>query len=242
MKFLENGTRPQPPTSRSCLTHTLVLSRIWASHFHRSVCPWRRLHTRQIYEWKISHIWTNYLPEDCCYYVVCMLHIWMSHFTHLNESFVIRKEYVCSHDVVCVLHTWMSHVTRMNELLLIEKEFACPHDIVCTAHIWICHDIWRCRWIRDIFICDMAHMNMWHGTYEYVTWHIWTSRYRRSLPVLMISCVRHIHEWITSHVWTSCYWRSMPVLRMSCVCCTYEWVMWLFHNTDERVGTIGICV
>jgi hypothetical protein len=56
----------------------------------------------------MSSLWQ---PRSCHTHEWVMLHIWMSHVTHMNES-------CYTHEWV-MLHTWMSHVSYMNESCLI---------------------------------------------------------------------------------------------------------------------------
>jgi len=127
-------------------------------------------------------------------------HMWMSHFSHVNES-CRTYEWTMSHVLhmndssrACewvMSHTWMSHVARTNESRV-------------TRQVWMRHIAhvnescltfeWVMSHVRMIYV---SRMDAWHRTYEWVMrldkfvlrCHIWMSR------------IAHMNE-----SWATCKW------------------------------------
>jgi len=157
--------------------------------------------------WVTSHIWMSHVTHMNESYHTSkwvMSHIWMSHVTHLNES-RHTSEWVTS-------HIWMSHVTHMNESYHTSKWV--------TSHIWMSHVThlnessqgWfrvTCvaypkakRWVMShvmshTWMSHVTHMNESYHTSKWVMSHIWMSH----VAHLNESC--HTSEWVMSHIWMS---------------------------------------
>jgi len=99
---------PRPQSSPTILPRVVVKPRshMWHDAF---ICVAWMSHPRMSYERVISHIWMSHVTHVNESYHTCewvMLHIWMSHVTHVNES-CHTYEWVMS-------HMWMSHITHWN--------------------------------------------------------------------------------------------------------------------------------
>jgi len=149
----------------------------------------------------MSHTWISHGTHvneswHTCEWV--MSHIWMSHVTHLNESQHTWMRYATytnrSGQNMCL---WLSHVTHSNESCHV------THMNVSVSHIWMgqvemfvcCHNPWL------YFLNESCH------THESVLSHMW----RRRVTLLNVSCPTckyfcdtvnescHAHEWVMSH-------------------------------------------
>ena len=112
----------------------------------------------------MSHV--THMKESWHTYEWVMSHIWMSHVTHMNES--------CHTYEWAMSHIWMSHVTHMNES--------------CHTYEWVMSHIWRSH---------VTHMKESCHTYEWAMSHIWMSH----VTHMNKSC--HTYEWAMSHIWMS---------------------------------------
>jgi len=105
--------------NEACGTYKWVMSHIWMSHaahmqtshvLHEACYSyeWGSIHKFMSYTWRLvmSHTWII-VHSERRHHVVHVSYMWMSHFTHMNES-CHTYEWVMS-------HIWMSHVTHMNE-------------------------------------------------------------------------------------------------------------------------------
>jgi len=102
------------------------------------------------YEWVVLHVWMSHvthLNESCHTYEWVMLHVWMSHVTHMNES-CYTYEWVTSHRL-----TWM----------YMSERFICSVRLNKSCHI--------CRVLSHV-----TRLNESCHTYEWVTSHrlTWT--------------------------------------------------------------------
>ena len=145
-----------------------------------------------------------------------MAHAWMSHGTHMHESWrmshVTHMKESCRTYEWVMSHIWMSHGTRMIESCHIYKWV--------MAHIYMSH-------VKTIWGSHGAHMNESCHTYESVMSHTYGSR--------------HTHQWVMALIWMnhvthmneSChtYERGVPlecisdVTRINESRHTCEWVM-----------------
>jgi len=84
------------------------------------------------------HIWMSHVAhmnESCHTYEWVMSHIWMSHAAHMNES--------CHTYEWVMPHIWLSHVTHMTES--------------CRTYEWVMSHVW---------MSHVTHMNESCHTYE----------------------------------------------------------------------------
>ena len=103
--------------NESCHAYEWVMSHIWMSHVTQVL-----LELSRMYEWVTSHIWMSHIAS-----------IWMSHVTHVNESWQIYgwvKSHLWMRDIMRHItyigwimshmwtnrgkHTWMRQVTLMS--------------------------------------------------------------------------------------------------------------------------------
>ena len=213
---------------------------VWIRHV-----TYERVMSHVAHAWFVFHQWFTH--EWVIYTYNCvMLHLWMSHVTHMNES---------CHTYECVMsHIWMRHVTHMNESC---HTYECA--LPCATRTWA-HAMLHIR-ISHICLCSMyvcmcyvTHMNgscclrgifaartqvlrlyaVWMGhvldvchtrerfmvTNRQVMSHAWTSH------VAPMNKSHHRYKWVMSHVYTrhvthvneSCqtYERGMSPIWMPC--------------------------
>jgi len=121
-------------------------------------------------------------------YTRVMLHIWMSHVAHTNES--------CHTNERVMSHKWVSHVARMNKSYCTNERLACineschPHDRV-MLHIWmsdVTHAVClyrvcrRCTYTNES--CDAGERVMSH-THKWIAFaYASTARVERCVRVI----------------------------------------------------------
>ena len=95
------------------------------------------------------------VDESCNTCGWAMSHIWMSHVTHMVESYH-SYEWVMSHTWMShVTHIWMSHVTHM--------------DVSCHTYGWVVSLMW---------MSHVTHTHMWMSHITHIN-ELWTSREER---------------------------------------------------------------
>jgi len=130
------------------------------------------------YKWVMSHIWMSHVThmdesfthmnESCHTYGWVMSHIWMSHVTHTAVLPTTQQdEWIMS-------RAWMRHITHMNE--------------TCHTHEWVMSHTWTSH---------ITHMNGSCHTYERVMSHTWM------IHITHINESCHTYEWVMSHIWMS---------------------------------------
>ena len=174
-------------------------------------------------------------------------YIWMSHVTHMNESWH-TYEWVMS-------HIWMSHVTRMNvewfDELIFHHSFMCSYELVeswwfdehmkeswyehiCVPWLltegslasYVCHDSFICvPWLLHVLIPWLLHVLV-------VSFMWWYEHMKESW---------HTYEWVMAHIWIRRsyehmkeWWNMSSSNHMKESWHTYEWVMahrWTSHVT-----------
>ena len=119
--------------------HMYISIRIYICICQRALTD--KIHITQKTGYHAFNIWS----DSCVTHESVMSYIWVSHVTHMNESWR-TYEWVTS-------HIWMSHVSHMNESRL-------TYEWV-TSHIWMCH------------FSHMKNISPWHTGYSggrIVTW------------------------------------------------------------------------
>jgi len=197
-----------------CACACACVCHIWMSHatnVNESGHTWKMSHVTHINESchtykNMSELSDSHVPHVQILCVVCMrvsrineschtcdwvmLHKWMSHRTHMNESchtHEISSDLVGSHVHIlcahtCMCHIWMSHVTHVNV------------NESCHTYEWV-----------------MSHLkNESCHTYEWVMTHIWKYVGTRGFAyatcantVCVRVCVCVTHEWDLSQMWMS---------------------------------------
>ena len=161
---------------------------------------------------QMNHV--TYMNESCHIYEWDMSHRWMSHFAHMNESFLIPSHRWMSHvtdethhvtQIVEPCHThgyrrvmsriWMSHVTHMKES--------------CHRHEWdISHRV----------LTDVTHSYVWHDSFICETWFTHMNE------------IYHTEYWVMSHVTHSYTWHIHT--RDTFIHVTHSYT-WLIHTHDS---------
>jgi len=118
-----------------------------------------------------------------------MSHMWMSHVTHVNESWHTHKCHAAYYLVLTLAHvsllslplpraftrvTWLFHMCVMTHLFVCHDSFVCVpwfvHMCVMT-HSCMCHDSFTCvTWL--IHMCVMSHLYVWQDSFICVSWLI----------------------------------------------------------------------
>jgi len=105
-------------------------------------------------DWAILHMWLSHITHVNESYHTCawvMSHMWMSHVTHVNESYR-TCEWVMS-------HMWMSHVAHVNE--------SCHTCAWVLSHMWMSHithvneSYHTCEWVMSRMRGKVAHVTYW---------------------------------------------------------------------------------
>jgi len=150
------------------------------------------------------------MDETCHTYGWVMLHIWMSHVTHMDET---------CHTYGCVTsHIWMSHVTHIDESYH-------THGWV-MSRIWMSHGILMDTWVKRLTS---------HGIHVIAviacTWMSYSHEYRRVSQYGHGNFLKNqfatkctIFNEITANFW-ECV-QSWTVKRM-----IYEWIVW--HDSSH---------
>ena len=120
------------------------------------------------YEWG-CHIWIS-----CIIYEWVMSHIWMSHVTHMNESFH-TYEWTMS-------HIWISHVTHMTESCHTCMNYVTHMNEPYHRNEWVISRMNEAHhtWMRHVkygyamsYMNEVCHIWMRHIKYEFVVSRIW---------------------------------------------------------------------
>ena len=131
--------------------------------------------THDAHEWVTSHIWMSHVThmnESWHTYEWVMSHIWMRHRTHMNESW----------------HTWHSHVeTRSTWCACVLQCFAlCCSVLHCVAVY--------CSVLQNVAVCctHPKPYTLRHVAHEWVMAHIWMSHGTHVTPACHgRQCYRH---------------------------------------------------
>jgi len=162
-----------------------------------------------------------------------MAHIWMSHGTHMIESW---------HTYKCVMaHVWMSHGTHMNGSWH-------TYEWV-TAHIWLSHGthmngswhtyerVTALMWLsHHAYICTYVHLYVTH-VQAYVAFpEVMASDARGAVAVIHMNESRHIYDWFTAHIWLSHHaYICIYTYVLICDACTGVWsIFWSHGNWCAR--------
>jgi len=189
----------RPVTSHICMSH-FIFSFTSPPPFY--LCAFMRICFPLTYEWVMSHIWIMY--------------IWMSHVTHMNESYESCYSYEWFMLHIRMRH--VSHVTHMNGsyytykwVILHEQSFDVRMHVSCLTyrwvtrhtHIWMGHvthtneSYYTYTVLSCIFMCRVSHIDESRDTPR-------NSRYTYKWFILHeLSFVVHIHVSYLTYLWVT---------------------------------------
>jgi len=166
MKFLENGSRPQPPTSPlSCLLHIsmyLCVSFISLTHIHIFMCLIRLSRTYPcIYDpciymclshvsmylclsfMSLAHIHVSRIVFWCIPFYTSLAHFhvsrtWFMSLAHI--SVFTSRSYISKHDgTISYTHTPLWFLEKIKPWCATKKTWQCIHNRWDYSHIWTSH-------------------------------------------------------------------------------------------------------
>ena len=152
------------------------LDRHWCDSFITHVHE-----SRHMYEAGMSHIWTSL----CDTYEWVMVHVWISHVTHMNGS-----RHTCKW---VMSHTWMSHVTHRNEpcrtygwamydVSVATQRQCVLQCVVVWCSVLQCVAVWcsvvqcgavRCSVVQCVAVCCSVLQCVWHVRWPLACSHSW---------------------------------------------------------------------
>jgi len=191
------------------------------------------------YEWVMSHcecdtphIWKSHVTdmnESCHRYEIVMSHIWVRLAIHMNHSHEKDMPHIYigwQRPIGCLI--FIGHLPKKkppkisgsfaeNDLQL-KASYGSSPSSMNESYEWDMPNIW----MRDV-----AQMNVWCDTYEWVLPHIWM----RNVAHIGEPC--HTYEGVTWHIWMS------PAPHMNAWRGTYGGVMshiWMRHVTHMNAS------
>jgi len=152
---------------------------------------------------------------SCRTYEWVMLHMWVSHVAHMDESSRSWRIRAYEYVVQCVKsHIWMGNVVHVNESLQAYgwvRSHAWMHPIMCQ----VTHTNESCHtreWIMaNIWMSQVTLVNAWYNASYHIYWMNHVTHVNESWQTYM-DASSHTYECIISHMDT-CVYATHPFAR-----------------------------
>jgi len=152
----------------------------------------------------------SHVNKPCNTYECVMSHIWMRRATHSNQSCHTYEWVMSRKHKSC--HMWTSHETHTNASYVSRLDICVTSRHMYLSGLDMWHDFFTCeRAMKPIWMRRVTHLNALRHTFEWVTSRIWmrhithvsVSCLKRHVPHMSIS--RHKGEWDALNVNEPCH-------------------------------------